>query len=75
MLVVVVLLHWRFFIHCFLTSSLTLPRTITGFLHPFYTFSLAHGRVIRDIFILTFLGFSVAAFPVLSGIFYPQAFF
>ena len=29
----------------------TLPWTIAGFLHPFYTFSPAHRRVIRDIFI------------------------
>ena len=41
-----------FFIHIFFsTSSLTLPRTIVGFLHPFYTFSPAHRRVIRDTFI------------------------
>ena len=29
----------------------TLPWTIAGFLHPFYTFSPAHRRVIRDTFI------------------------
>ena len=43
-----------FFIHCFLTSCLTLPWAITGFLHPFYTFSPAHRSVIGNIFILTF---------------------
>ena len=47
-----------FFIHCFSTSSLTLPWDIARFLHPFYTFSPAHRRVIRDIFILTFPGSS-----------------
>ena len=41
-----------FFIHIFFpTSSLTLPWTIAGFLHPFYTFSPAHRRVIRGTFI------------------------
>ena len=40
------------FIHIFFsTSSLTLPWTIAGFLHPFYTFSPAHRRVIRNTFI------------------------
>ena len=40
--------------HCFffsqppLVSSLTLPWTIARFLDPFYTFSPAHRRVIRD---------------------------
>ena len=43
-----------FFIHCFKTSSLTLLWTIAGFLHPFYTFSPAYRRVIRDTFILAF---------------------
>ena len=47
-----------FSFHCFWTSSLTLPWAIAGFLHPFYTFIPAHGRVIRATFILTFLGFS-----------------
>ena len=28
--------------------SLTLPWTIAGFLHPFYSFNPAHRRVIRD---------------------------
>ena len=46
----VVVLHLSmFFIHiCFSTSSLTRPWTITGFLHPFYTFRPAHRRVIYD---------------------------
>ena len=35
-----------------LTSSLTLPWAIARFLDPFYTFSPAHRRVIRD-FVLT----------------------
>ena len=47
-----------------------------GFYTPFYTFSRAHRRVIRNTFILTFLGFSflpgVLRFWV-SG-FYPWAF-
>ena len=38
------------FTFTFRTSSLTLPWTIAGFLHPFYTFNPAHHRVIRDIF-------------------------
>ena len=42
-------LHSHFI--CFSTSSLTLPWTIAGFLHPFYTFSPAHRRVIHDTFI------------------------
>ena len=63
-----------FFIHCFSTSSLTLPWTIAGFLHPFYSFSPAHHRVIRDTFILSEIFFhSFTTFWV--GIFYPQAFF
>ena len=47
------------FIHCFSTSSLALPWAIARFLHPFYSFSPAHRRVIRDTFILTFLDLSV----------------
>ena len=56
---VVVLLHLLLlllFIHCFLTPSLTLPWTIAGFLHPFYTFSSAHRRVIRGTFIFNLFG-------------------
>ena len=53
--VVVVLGLSMFFIHIYLsTSSLSLPWTIAGFLHPFYTFSPAHCRVIRDTFIFNF---------------------
>ena len=52
-----------FFIHCFSTSSLTLPWAIARFLHPFHTFSPAHRRVIRDTFILTYLGHSVTVLP------------
>ena len=40
--------------HCFSTSCLTLPWTIAGFLHPFYSFRPAHYRVICNTFILTF---------------------
>ena len=85
MLVVVVhslLFLWcwlLFFIHCFSTSSLTLPWAIARFLYPFYTFSPAYRRVIRDTSILTFPS---SSFTVLSpalwlwvGIFYPQMFF
>ena len=68
-----------FFIHCFSTSSLTLPWAIARFLHRFYTFSPAHCRVIHDTFILTFLGPSVTVLLrllriwecfLLSGVFY-----
>ena len=51
------------FIHCFSMSSLTLPWAIAGFLHSFYTFSPAHRTVIRDTFILTFLGSSFTVLP------------
>ena len=68
-----------FFIHCFSTSSLTLPWTIAKFLNPFYTFSPAHRRVIRDTFILTFPRSSFTVLPralrFWVGILYPQAFF
>ena len=73
--VVVFLLHWRFFISFFSTSSLTLPWSIAGFLHPFYTFSPAHRRVIRDTFILTFLCFFTASATEFERRFLPQAFF
>ena len=79
LVVVVVLPHWRFFIHCFSTSSLIFPWAIAGFLHPFYSFRPAHCKVICNTFIWTFLGFSVTVFlPVLRfwrGVFYPQAIF
>ena len=68
-----------FFIHCFLASSLTLLWAIARILHPFYTFSPAHRRVICDTFILTFPGPSftvlLRVLPFWVGIFYPQAFF
>ena len=68
-----------FFIHCFLASSLTLLRAIARNLHPFYTFSPAHRRVICDTFILAFPGPSFAVLlqvlPFWVGIFYLQAFF
>ena len=77
LVVVVVSPHWRFFIHCFSTSSLTIPWAIARFLHPFHNFSPAHCRVIRDIFIWTFPDFSVTALPraLRFCVFYPQAFF
>ena len=77
MLVVVVFyLTGGFSFHCFSTSSLTLPWTIAGFLHPFYTFSPAHRRVIRDTFIFNHSVISLPrALRPWVGIFYPQAFF
>ena len=57
LVVVVVLPHWRFFVHCFLTLSLILPWAIAGFLQQFCNFSPA------DAFIWTFLGFSVTVLP------------
>ena len=79
LVVVVVLPHWRFFIHCFSTSSLIFPWAIAGFLHPFYAFRPAHCKVICNTFIWTFLGFSVTVLPPVlrfwKGVFYPQAIF
>ena len=76
LVVVAVLPHWMFFIHCFSTSSLTLPWAIAGFLHPFYTFIPAHRRVICGTFIITFLSFSVTVLPralrFWAGVFYPR---
>ena len=74
----VVVLHLlMFFIHiCSSTSFLTLPWTIAGFLHPFYTFSPAHCRVIRDTFIFNHsVIFLPRALQFWVGVFYPQAFF
>ena len=67
-----------FSLHCFSMSSLTLLWAMAGgFLHPFLYFQPSHRRVIRDTFILTFLGFSflprVLRFWV--SVFYPRAFF
>ena len=61
-----------FFIHiCFLTSSLTLPWTIAKFLHPFYTFSPAHHRVIHGTFIFNHsVIFLTRALRFWVGIFY-----
>ena len=66
-----------FFIHIFFpTSSLTLPWTIAGFLHPFYTFSPAHRRVIRDTFIFQPFRYLLAASATtLSGHFLPTGVF
>ena len=66
-----------FFIHIFFsTSSLTLLWTMAGFLHPFYSYSPAHRRVIRDTFIFnhSVIVLSRVLRPWV-GIFYPQAFF
>ena len=75
----VVVLHLSmFFIHiCFAsTSSLTLPWTISGFLHPFYTSSPAHRRAICDTFIFNHsVIFLPRALRFWVDIFYPQAFF
>ena len=48
------LLMWCCSSHCFLTSSFILSWIIARFFHPFYNFSPAHRRVIRDTFFLTF---------------------
>ena len=68
-----------FFIHCFSTSSLILPWTITRFLHPFYTFCQAHHRVICNTFIFNlsrifFHSFTASA-TVLSGDFFTHRHF
>ena len=67
-------LHSHFI--CFLTSSLTLPWIIAGFLHPFYTFSAAHHRVICDTFIFQlFCYLLTTSATVLSGNFLPTGVF
>ena len=72
--------YWLlFFIHCFSTSSLILPRAIVGFWHSFYTFILAYRRVVRNAFILTFSSLSFIVLPralqFWGAIFYTEAFF
>ena len=75
-LVVVFHLSMFFIYICFSTSSFTPPWTITGFLHPFYTFSPAHRRVICNTFIFNHsVIFLPRALRFWVGIFYPQAFF
>ena len=66
-----------FFIHIFFwTSSLTLPWTIAGFLHTFYTFGPAHRRVNRDTSIFDhFINLLAASATVLSGHFLPTGVF
>ena len=66
-----------FFIHIyFSTSSLPLPWTIAGFLHPFYTFSPAHRKVIHDTFIFQLFRYLLtASATVLSGHFLPTGVF
>ena len=81
--VVVFYLTDGFSFHCFSTLFLTLPWTVTGFLNPFYTFSPAHRRVIRDTFIDSSQGDSSTLFYAFSSRvlrnferpFLPQAFF
>ena len=65
------------FIHIsFSTSSLTLLWTIVGFLYPFYTFSAAHRRVIRDTFISNHsVNLLVASATALSGHLLPTGIF
>ena len=73
---IAVVLHLSFFfVHIFFsTSSLTLRWTIV--LHPFYTFSQAHCRVIRDTSIFNqSVIFLPRALRSLVDILYPQAFF
>ena len=75
---VVVVLHFVDVLHfiCFSTSSLTFPWTIAEFLHPFYTFSPSHCRMIRDTFIFNHsVIFLPRALLFWVGVFYPQAFF
>ena len=66
-----------FFIHIFSsTSSLTLPWTITGFLHSFYTVSSAHHRVISNNFIFNHsVNLLAASSTALSGHFLPTGVF
>ena len=66
-----------FFIHIYFpASSLTLPWTIAGFLHPFYTFSLAHRKSDLWHFHFNFSGIILPrALRFWVGVFYPQAVF
>ena len=71
------LLLLLYFIHCFSTSSLTLPWTIAEFLHPFYTFSPSqsdsqhfHFQPFQD-----FLSRFTASPTVLSGDFFTHRHF
>ena len=76
----VVVLHISFFfIYIFFStsSSLSLPWTVAGFLHSFYTFSSAHCRVISDTFIfnhsvnlLTASATFLSGHFLLTGVFY-----
>ena len=51
-------------------------RLSPGFLHPFYTFSQAHRRLIRDTFIFNYsVIFLPRALRFWVDVFYPQAFF
>ena len=62
--------------HFFSTSTVTIPWTIAGFLNPFNTSSLAHRKVVRDIFIFSHsVIFLPRALRFWVGAFYPKAFF
>ena len=71
------------FLYFYLTKGFTLiafRRHLSPFfLHPFYTFSSAHCRVICDTFFLTFLCFSVTILPQAlrfwAGVFLPMRVF
>ena len=72
----VVICRFSSFTFCFSTSSFTLSWTFARFLHPFYTFSPAHRRVIRDTFnFYHSVIFLPQALRFWVDVFYPQAFF
>ena len=72
----VVICRLSLFIFCFSTSALTLPWTIDRILDPFYTFSPAHPRVIRDTFnFYHSVIFLPRALRFWVDVFHPQAFF
>ena len=67
-----------FFIHILLFDIIPHPSVDyrRGFYTPFYTFSPAHRRVIRDTFIFNHsVIFLPRALRFWAGVFYPQAFF
>ena len=72
----IVICRFSSFTFCFSTSSLTLPWTIARFLHPFYTFSPAHCRVIHNTSIFNFSDiFLRRALRFWVGILHLQVFF
>ena len=62
-----------FFVHIFIFD--VIPNPSAGFLHPFYTFSPGHRRVIHETFIYSTFPFLLRALRPWGGIFYLQAFF